>query len=80
MTEDVLWTEIDRVSYKDDGRYEPVNYTQYTGITLQQTLFVFTGLTALHFILNFIFKYFTSSDFKADTIFNQVILVFSASV
>ena len=72
MTEDVLWTSIDRGSYDDQGRYTPVPYTKYTGLTLQQTYLAFLAITLLHFIANFIMKLSTSPDFKEDSVLNKV--------
>ena len=72
FTREILWSDIDRGSYEDNGDYLPVPYTHYTGLTLQQTFVAFLSLNAIHFIIVFVIKQINSPDFKTEKIFNKV--------
>ena len=54
---------MDRWDYTKDEP-EPPNYSIYTGLTLQQALFAFCGLSILQMIAIFVVKIFLARNFK----------------
>ena len=62
LNKPLLWKQYDRWSYTTDEPTAP-NYSIYTGMTLQQTLFAFFGLTILQMICILIIKLFTARNF-----------------
>ena len=72
VTEKILWSAIDRGQYDDQGKYTPVHYSTYTGLSLGATFYAFIIITVVHFFIIFIIKIITAYDFKNDNLFNRV--------
>ena len=59
----VFWGDIDRWDYSHQTEGIPPPYSEYTGVSWQQTLCLFFGITAAQFISTFIVKLCTSAEF-----------------
>ena len=68
-----LWGDIDRWDYSTQTKGTPPHYSEYSGLSLQQTFCLFFGLTAAQFIATFIVKICTSTEFlKKRNILNKL--------
>ena len=63
LQEPAVWGDLDRWDYSIQTKGTPPHYLEYTGVSLQQTLCLFFGLTAVQFIATFIVKLCTSVEF-----------------
>ena len=73
MTEQVLWSDIDRWNYDDTDQPLPPNYTIYTGLTLAQSFMAFIAIFVVHFFGLLIVKSLTVNHFWVKNHFNKFV-------
>lgn len=76
MTETVYWRNLDRWNYTDLHDPQPPSYTEYTGLSLKDSSYVFLYFMIYQYAALIIVKLFTSEDFqKRERIFEKFLHV-----
>ena len=76
ISEDVLWTSLDRWDYSDPSHPIPPDYSLYTGLSLGATFGAFFAILGLHFVVMYLVKLRTSGEFRRASLINQVVHIF----
>ena len=66
MTEDVLWSTLDRWTYEASRDPKAPPYSLYTGLSAKWTLITFIALFILHALAVVLVKLTTSTEFRKD--------------
>ena len=76
MSETVYWRHLDRWNYNDMQKPEPPCYTEYTGLSLQESSFAFLYLMIYQYAGLILVKLFISEDFmRRENFFEKFIHV-----
>ena len=73
MTEQVLWSDIDRWRYSDLSKPLPPHYSLYTGLALGEAFKVFIVIMGCHFIFIAIIKLITVENFRSCDHFSKFV-------
>ena len=73
MTEEVLWSSLDRWDYSDPSQPSPPDYNLYTGLSLGGTFGAFFAISGVQFLVMYLVKNRTSIDFRRASLINQIV-------
>ena len=65
LNETHLWSQLDRWNFTNPDKPNAPPYSTYTGLSLQQSFFVFMLMTGIQFLVLGIVKILTSEEFRA---------------